>query len=61
MHRRFERMPFYVVGKEISLEDVRSHLRKYGWFHEHPATVLVMTNLNYAEAPYLVPNQLPRI
>ena len=57
MHRRFERMPFYIVGKEISLEDVRLALEKFSdRFQEHPATVLVMTNLNYAEAPWLVPS-----
>ena len=56
MHRRFERMPFYIVGKEISREDVRLTLEKFpDRFHEHPATVLVMTNLNYSEAPWLLP------
>jgi SAM-dependent methyltransferase len=56
MHRRFALMPFYVVGKEISLEDVRLALEKMpDRFTEHPATVLVMTNLNYAEAPWLTP------
>src|SRR6185295_9554705 len=28
MHRRFSTVPFYIVGKEISLEDVRLSLRK---------------------------------
>ena len=56
MHERFRWMPFYVVGKEISLEDVRLALEKMpDRFHEHPATVLVMTNLYYAEAPWLLP------
>jgi hypothetical protein len=56
MHRRFALMPFYIVGKEISLEDVRLALEKMpDRFTEHPATVLVMTNLNYAEAPWLTP------
>jgi hypothetical protein len=59
MHQRFEKMPLYIVGKEISLEDVRLTLEKMpDRFHEHPATVLVLTNLNYAEAPYLVPNSV---
>jgi hypothetical protein len=59
MHRRFERMPFYVVGKEISLEDVRLALEKMpDRFMEHPATVLVMTNMNYAEAPWLSPGSV---
>jgi SAM-dependent methyltransferase len=56
MHRRFPTMPFYVVGKEISLEDVRLALEKMpDRLFEHPATVLVMTNMSYAEAPSLVP------
>jgi hypothetical protein len=59
MHHRFTTMPFYVVGKEISLEDVRLTLEKMpDRFHEHPATVLVITNLNYADAPWLVPKSL---
>lgn len=56
MHRRFPTMPFYFVGKEISLEDVRLSLDKMAdRFHEHPATVLVVTNMYYAEAPWLSP------
>ena len=56
MHSRFPTMPFYIVGKEISLEDVRLALEKMpDRFYEHPATVLVMTNLYYREAPWLVP------
>jgi hypothetical protein len=47
-------MPFYVVGKEISLEDVRLTLQKVpDRFVEHPATALVLTNLAYADAPWL--------
>src|SRR5262249_25819369 len=39
MHDRFPTMPFYVVGKEISLEDVRLALQKMSdRFYEHPAT-----------------------
>jgi hypothetical protein len=54
MHARFPTMPFYVVGKEISLEDVRLALEKMpDRFYEHPATVLVLTNMYYAEAPWL--------
>jgi SAM-dependent methyltransferase len=56
MHRKFERYPFYLVGKEISLEDVRLALEKIpDRLFEHPATVLIMTNLPYAEAPWLIP------
>jgi SAM-dependent methyltransferase len=54
MHDRFPAMPFYVVGKEISLEDVRLTLQKVpDRFVEHPATALVLTNLAYADAPWL--------
>jgi hypothetical protein len=54
MHDRFPHMPFYTVGKEISLEDVRLTLQKMSdRFFEHPASVLVLTNLAYADAPWL--------
>ena len=57
MHARYPTLPFYVVGKEISLEDVRLSLAKMAdRFFEHPATVLVVTNMYYTEAPYLEPN-----
>ena len=59
MHRRFPTMPFYFVGKEISLEDVRLSLEKMAdRFFEHPATVLVVTNMYYTEAPWLAPRAL---
>src|ERR1700694_350880 len=59
MHRRFATVPFYIVGKEISLEDVRLSLRKMvDRFYEHPATVLVVTNMYYTEAPWLTPRAL---
>jgi hypothetical protein len=59
MHRRYPTVPFYVVGKEISLEDVRLSLEKMpDRFHEHPATVLVVTNLYYTEAPSLMPRSV---
>src|SRR5690242_1299756 len=59
MHHRFATMPFYIVGKEISLEDVRLVLEKMpDRFFEHPATVLVMTNMYYAEAPWLTPRSV---
>jgi hypothetical protein len=59
MHDRFPTVPFYVVGKEISLEDVRLALEKMpDRFYEHPSTVLVMTNMYYSEAPWLRPNTL---
>src|SRR5438034_3623742 len=59
MHDRFPTTPFYVVGKEISLEDVRLALQKMSdRFFEHPATVLVLTNLAYADAPCLAVKSL---
>jgi hypothetical protein len=59
MHNRFSTVPFYIVGKEISIEDVRLALEKMpDRFYEHGATVLVLTNLNYMDAPWLVPQSL---
>jgi len=59
MHDKFANVPFYIVGKEISLEDVRLALEKMAdRFYEHPSTVLVMTNMYYSEAPWLRPNSL---
>jgi SAM-dependent methyltransferase len=59
MHDRFPTVPFYIVGKEISLEDVRLALEKMpDRFYEHPSTVLVMTNMYYSEAPWLRPNSI---
>ena len=59
MHARFPTMPFYIVGKEISLEDVRLALEKMpDRLFEHPATVLVMTNMSYSEAPWLTPGSV---
>ena len=56
LHARFPTMPLYVVAKEISYEDVRMMLEKMAdRLFEHPATVLVITNLYYAEAPWLTP------
>jgi hypothetical protein len=57
VHRRFPTVPLLVVGKEISLEDVRLALDKLpDRFHEHPHTVVAMTNLRYADAPHLCPS-----
>ncbi|MGF1477563.1 MAG: hypothetical protein ACFB6S_18620 [Geminicoccaceae bacterium] len=56
LHRRFPTIPLLVVGKEISIEDVRLLLEKMAdRFREHPQTVLVMTNMLYSEAPWLPP------
>jgi hypothetical protein len=49
-------VPHLVVAKEISREDVRLGLEKMAdRFLEHPTTVLVVTNLHYADAPVLRP------
>src|SRR5262245_26853945 len=54
MHSRFPTLPISVVAKEISLEDVRLGLEKMpDRFSEHPATVVAVTNLSYAQAPRL--------
>src|SRR6187397_3207790 len=59
MHDRFPHTPFCVVDKEISLEDVRLALQKMSdQFFVHPATVLVLTNLAYADAPWLAVKSL---
>jgi hypothetical protein len=58
-HRAYPTVPLLVVAKEISLEDVRLGLEKMpDRFTEHPATVFVVTNLNYAEAPRLMPRDV---
>jgi hypothetical protein len=58
-HDRFPTMPFYIVGKEISLEDIRLTLQKMAdRFFEHPGTVLILTNLAYADAPWLAVKSL---
>ena len=59
MHTRFPTMPFYIVGKELSVEDVRLVLEKMpDRLYEHPAMVLVITNMFYSEAPWLKPNSV---
>ncbi|MCI0437992.1 MAG: hypothetical protein L0177_02545 [Chloroflexi bacterium] len=56
LHYSFPTVPFLVVGKEISHEDVRISLEKMpDRFQEHPLTVLVVTNMLYSEAPRLFP------
>ncbi len=59
MHQRFPTLPFYVVGKEVSLEDIRLSLEKLpDRFVEHPASVIIFTNLYYREAPWLMPRDV---
>ena len=58
LHRQFPAIPFCVVGKEISMEDVRLTLEKLpDRFQEHPQLVVVITNLYYAESPSLRVNR----
>lgn len=58
LHQRWPTVPFFVVAKEISREDVRIILDKLAdRFHEHPQMVVVVTNMFYAEAPWLFPNK----
>lgn len=59
LHHKHPTVPHFVVAKEISMEDVRIGLDKMiDRFSEHPATILVLTNLNYAEAPKLMPRDV---
>ena len=56
LHRQHPTVPFLIVGKEISQEDIRISLEKMAdRFYEHPLTVLVLTNMLYSEAPWLRP------
>ena len=58
LHRSYPTIPFVVVGKEISMEDTRLCLDKLAdRLYEHPNMVVVMTNMYYAEAPWLVPDR----
>ena len=58
-HKLFPTVPLLAVAKEISLEDVRLGLEKLpDRLVEHPSTVFVVTNLNYAEAPRLMPRDV---
>ena len=56
MHRRMPTVPFFVVGKEVSMEDTRLTLATLpDRLAEHPQSVVVLTNMFYAEAPHLFP------
>ncbi len=60
MHSMFPTIPFLIVGKEISLEDVRLSIEKMvDRFHEHPHTVFVATNLYYYEIAGMSPRNSP--
>jgi hypothetical protein len=56
MHREFPTIPVLAAGKEISMEDMRLTLSRLpDRLAEHPHTVVVLTNMFYAEAPWLHP------
>ena len=56
LHCQYPTVPFLIVGKEISQEDIRIGLEKMAdRLYEHPLTVLVLTNMLYSEAPWLRP------
>ncbi len=58
MHQVYGHVPWLVVGKEISLEDVRQTLEKLpDRLFEHPELVFVITNMHYREAPWLRPGE----
>jgi hypothetical protein len=57
LHRRLPTVPFFIVGKEVSMEDTRLTLATLpDRLAEHPQSVVVLTNMFYAEAPHLFPN-----
>jgi len=57
LHRSLPHIPWLVVAKEISIEDVRQALAKLpDRLTEHPETVFVITNMRFSEAPTLTPS-----
>lgn len=57
MHTVFPHIPWLVVGKEISVEDVRQALAKLpDRLYEHPEMVFVVTNMRFGEATRLQPD-----
>ncbi|MGH1471460.1 MAG: hypothetical protein ACRBCS_09715 [Cellvibrionaceae bacterium] len=57
IHRQFPTVPLLINAKEMSLEDVRLGIAKLpDRFVEHPATVFVISNMAYNEAPWLKPH-----
>ncbi|MFQ5555121.1 MAG: hypothetical protein ACE5GC_07110 [Acidimicrobiia bacterium] len=56
MHQDLPHVPWLVVGKEISIEDVRQALERLpDRFFEHPEMVFVVTNMSFRDAPDLSP------
>ena len=53
-HKKFPTIPFFVSGKDVSMEDVRLTIEKLAdRLVEHPNMVFVISNLHYSEAPSL--------
>ena len=56
LHQEFTHIPWLIVGKEISIEDVRLALgRLPDRFYEHPEMAFVVTNMRFGEAANLQP------
>jgi hypothetical protein len=56
-HKEFPYIPFFIMAKEISIEDVRLALEKLSdRFIEHPNMVFTITNLYFSEAATLKSN-----
>lgn len=56
LHCHYPTMPFYAAAKEVSLEDVRLTLQKMpDRYFQYPAMVMIITNMNYSEAPWFTP------
>jgi SAM-dependent methyltransferase len=56
LHLRFQHVPWLIIAKEISIEDVRLALDKMAdRFVEHPELVFAVTNMSYRETPRLTP------
>jgi hypothetical protein len=54
LHRRFTYIPWLVVAKEISIEDVRQGLARLpDRFVEHPELIVVVTNVRFSAATKL--------
>lgn len=61
LHQTFPHIPWLIVAKEISIEDVRQALAKLpDRFLEHPEMVFVVTNMNFTETPSLWPDAADR-
>lgn len=56
-HRMHPHIPWFVLAKEISIEDVRQALAKLpDRLFEHPEMVFAVTNMKFSETPTLTPS-----